>query len=78
MKEENRLIIEQLNKFGRVPQTHELLKMIEQLESNWKELKEWLEDIKNVNTIQGCDVFYKEEIINKMQGLESNKEGNND
>ena len=35
--------IEQLNKFGRVPQTYELLQRIEQLETNWKELKKFVE-----------------------------------
>jgi hypothetical protein len=32
MNDENRLIIKQLNKFGRIPETSELLKMIEDLE----------------------------------------------
>lgn len=32
MNKENRLIIDQLNKFGRVPETYELLKKIEDLE----------------------------------------------
>lgn len=36
---ENKLIIEQLNKFGRVPQTFELLQMIKQLEQETKQLK---------------------------------------
>ena len=40
MNSENKLVIEQLNKFGRVPQTHELLQMIEQLQQENKILKE--------------------------------------
>jgi len=43
------------------------------LESNWKELKKWLEDYKNISTIQGCKVFYQEKILNKMQELEGGK-----
>lgn len=40
MSEENMLIIKQINKFGRVPRTPELLKMIEQLQQENKQLKE--------------------------------------
>lgn len=40
MNSENKLVIEQLNKFGRVPQTHELLQMIEQLQQENKKQKE--------------------------------------
>lgn len=50
---ENKLIIEQLNKFGRVPQTYELLQMINQLEQenkklkdNWNKLKEYIKETK--------------------------------
>lgn len=43
MNSENKLIIEQLNKFGRVPQTHELLQIIEQLQQENKQLKEKLD-----------------------------------
>ena len=39
MREENKLIIEQLNRFGRVPETHELLKMIEDLQQENQQLK---------------------------------------
>ena len=39
MNSENKLVIEQLNKFGRVPQTHELLQLIEQLQQENQELK---------------------------------------
>lgn len=42
MNSENKLIIEQLNKFGRVPQTYELLQMIEQMEQENKQLQEEL------------------------------------
>ena len=43
---ENELIIEQLNKFGRVPQTFELLQMIKQLEQENKQLKDNWNDLK--------------------------------
>ena len=39
MNSENKLVIEQLNKFGRVPQTHELLQMIEQLQQENKTME---------------------------------------
>lgn len=39
---------------------------IEQLESNWKELKKWLEAYDDVST---CDAY--KIILNKMQELES-------
>ena len=40
MSEENMLIIKQINKFGRVLRTPELLKMIEELQQENKQLKE--------------------------------------
>lgn len=40
MINENKLIIKQLNKYGKVPQRLELLQMIEQLEQENKQLKE--------------------------------------
>ena len=43
MSEENMLIIKQINKFGRVLRTPELLKMIEDLEEQRKKLQEELE-----------------------------------
>ena len=45
MNIENKLIIEQLNKFGKVPQTHELLQMIKQLEQQVKKQKEVIDKI---------------------------------
>lgn len=53
MSEENRLIIELLNKFGRVPQTSELLKMIEDLEKEKTMYKTSFEEMsKNYFEIQ--------------------------
>ena len=60
MNSENKLVIEQLNKFGRVPQTHELLQMIEQLQQenkkqkdNWNKLKEYIKEcLEAIDTIQ--------------------------
>ena len=45
MNSENKLVIEQLNKFGRVPQTHELLQMIEQLQQENKKQKEIIDKV---------------------------------
>lgn len=83
MNEENRLVIKQLNKFGRVPQTQELLKIIEDLEHNWNELKKWLED--EIKEYEESLFNLKEpptrilvimNILSKMQELEEG--GNND
>ena len=60
MNSENKLVIEQLNKFGRVPQTHELLQMIEQLQQenkkqkdNWNKLKDFIKEcLEAIDTIQ--------------------------
>lgn len=49
MNSENKLVIEQLNKFGKVPQRHELLQMIEQLEQENQQLKEDYDRIYNEN-----------------------------
>lgn len=49
MSEENMLIIKQINKFGRVPRTPELLKMIEQLQQENQELKKQLEELEKEN-----------------------------
>ena len=43
MINENKLIIKQINKFGKVPQIYELLQMIERLEQENKQLQEELE-----------------------------------
>lgn len=60
MNEENRLIIKQLNKFGRVLETSELLEMIEQFELSLKSANEMLE-------IQGRDGNYNYD--NYMLGM---------
>lgn len=43
MNNENKLVIEQINKFGKVPQRYELLQMIERLQQENKQLKEKLD-----------------------------------
>lgn len=40
MNSENKLVIKQLNKYGKVPQRLELLQMIERLEQENKQIKE--------------------------------------
>ena len=54
MHEENRLIIKQLNKFGKVPETQELLQMIETYETQQKKFITWLED-----NIKRAEMFYQ-------------------
>ena len=55
MNSENKLVIEQLNKFGRVPQTHELLQMIEQLQQENKKQKEIIDKAnKKLNNFIEC------------------------
>ena len=49
MNSENKLVIEQINKFGKVPQRHELLQMIERLEQENKKLSENYDRIYNEN-----------------------------
>ena len=78
MSEENRLIIEQLNKFGRVLQTSELLKMIEDLEKektmyktsfeemskNYFEIQQEYEQLKKeLNTLKMSEEQWLEETI---------------
>lgn len=46
MVKENELIIKQLNMFGRVPQTYELLDKIEMLEQQVKKQKEVIDRMK--------------------------------
>lgn len=79
MNEENRLVIKQLNEFGRVPQTQELLKMIEDLKHNWNELKRWLEAIRFMYEIEYKDIDTAEHynsVLNKIKELEEG--GNNE
>ena len=45
MNSENKLVIEQINKFGKVPQRHELLQMIERLEQENQKYKEVIDKI---------------------------------
>ena len=52
MNEENRLIIEQLNKFGRVPETYELLKTIEDLEQENQKYKKVFDKLRK--SIDDC------------------------
>lgn len=58
MNSENKLIIEQLNKFGRVPQTYELLQMIEQMEQENKKLN---------GAIQSYDILLKANVEENKQ-----------
>lgn len=76
MNDENKIIIECLNTFGRVPEQWELLKMINQLQSNWDSLREWLEeDLKQVYRDAGYKNNIIREVLDKMNELEGkNKE----
>lgn len=47
MNKENKLIIEQINKFGKVPETHELLQKIKELENINEKLSLALESAEN-------------------------------
>lgn len=87
MREENKLIIEQLNKFGRVPQTSELLQMIKQLEQenkqlkdNWKNLKKFAkENLYFYSGYQGEDLEIDisiQGILDKIQELEQGSDSN--
>lgn len=49
MNSENKLVIEQLNKFGKVPQRYELLQRIERLQQENQQLKEDYDRIYNEN-----------------------------
>lgn len=49
MNSENKLVIEQINKYGKVPQRHELLQMIEQLQQEHQQLNENYNRIYNEN-----------------------------
>lgn len=57
MINENKLIIKQLNKFGKIPQRHELLQMIERLQQENQELKEALEVKSYCKYANKCDEF---------------------
>lgn len=61
MNSENKLVIEQINKFGKVPQRYELLQMIERLEQENKKLSENYDRIYNEN----CNL---EDNWNKLKG----------
>jgi hypothetical protein len=77
MHEENRLIIKQLNKFGKVPETQELLKMIETYETQQKEFITWLEDnIKRAEMFYQChmDTVDDTVVVNLKYVLETYKE----
>lgn len=58
MNSENKLVIEQINKFGKVPQRHELLQMIERLEQENQKYKEVIDKIdKYINDYNVFEVF---------------------
>lgn len=64
MSEENMLIIKQINKFGRVLRTPELLKMIEDLEQERDKYKEVIDKLNNkINSLKTCEDKPKEDII---------------
>ena len=65
MSEENMLIIKQINKFGRVLRTPELLKMIEDLEQERDKYKEVID--KAIEYIETCnpDVELHSEILDE-------------
>ena len=67
MIDENKLIIKQLNKFGKVPQTHELLQMIERLEQENKKYKEVIDKATN-------ELFILKDMIYKPETREENFE----
>ena len=67
MNSENKLVIEQINKFGRVPQTHELLQMIEQLQQENKKYKEVIDKATN-------ELFILKDMIYKPETREENFE----
>ena len=62
MINENKLIIKQINKFGKVPQIYELLQMIERLEQENKQLKDKISKIETLIINHNCDtgdIYYK-------------------
>ena len=67
MNSENKLVIEQINKFGRVPQTHELLQMIERLQQENKKYKEVIDKATN-------ELFILKDMIYKPETREENFE----
>lgn len=69
---ENKLIIEQLNKFGRVPQTFELLQMIKQLEQENKKLKEILDKYENPKDMTLMMMWCTEKVKDENKQLKSN------
>lgn len=68
MNSENKLVIEQLNKFGKIPQRHELLQMIEQLQQENQQLKANYERLYNEN----CKLR-EEHNINDISLLDENQ-----
>lgn len=73
MNKENRLIIKQLNKFGRVPETYELLKTIEDLEKENKELKEAID--KAIEYVENNSNIYLNIIGNKVGFFNEHNDG---
>ena len=71
MNKENELIAEQLNKFGRVLQTDELLKIIKQLEQENKELKKKYENaVADYETTMAEKNKLKRQLEDTNKGLE--------
>lgn len=67
MNSENKLVIEQLNKFGRVPQTHELLQMIEQLQQENKKQKERIEYLERSNNRREDTILEQRQEISDLE-----------
>lgn len=65
MTNENKLIIKQLNKYGRVPKTHELLQMIEQLQQENEKLKQ--EVINLAKEVDRWNSYYDDEFNENLK-----------
>ena len=77
MKEENETIIRALNKYGRVPQTYELLNEIERLNNIIEELGKWIQRqaVENDDStiISKSYKFALYNILDKLQELKERK-----
>ena len=67
MNSENKLVIEQLNKFGKVPQRHELLQMIERLQQENKQLQERMEYLERSNNRREDTIIEQRQEISDLE-----------
>ena len=67
MINENKLVIEQINKFGKVPQRHELLQMIERLEQENKQLQERMEYLERSNNRREDTIIEQRQEISDLE-----------